>query len=178
MLRCEFHENGKLRKSVKNDDDGLMEYRYGGFLTWLHPQIIHFDWIFLDKSSILGYPHLRTPPVSSNEFGFQRWKGLWTAAWSKPESISWGTHPGDLDTQAFLSFLYPFCCLKLLCSLKHLKTMECRGPQPCQGSRETMWLGQELWTLSHHLDLSLQYLGENGGMAWLLLVIMDHSPHF
>jgi hypothetical protein len=72
MLRCEFHENGELSRSVKNDDDGLMEYRYGGFLTWVHPQIIHFDWIFLDKSSILGYPHLRTPPVSSNEFGFQR----------------------------------------------------------------------------------------------------------
>ena len=104
-----------------------MEYRYGGFLTWVHPQIIHFDWIFLDKSSILGYPHLRTPPVSSNEFGFQRWKGLWTAAWSKPESISWGTHPGDLDTQALPSFLYPFCCLKLLCSLKHLNRRKFRS---------------------------------------------------
>ena len=137
--------------------------------------LIGFSWINHPFWGTLIYG---PPPVSSNEFGFQRWKGLWTAAWSKPESISWGTHPGDLDTQAFLSFLYPFCCLKLLCSLKHLKTMECRGPQPCQGSRETMWLGQELWTLSHHLDLSLQYLGENGGMAWLLLVIMDHSPHF
>ena len=40
--------------------DGI--YRYGCFLKWWYPQIIHFNRVFRYKPSILGYPYFRKPP--------------------------------------------------------------------------------------------------------------------
>ena len=36
--------------------------RFGGFLKWWYPQIIHFNRVFHYKPSILGYHHLRKHP--------------------------------------------------------------------------------------------------------------------
>ena len=35
----------------------------GGFLKWWYPQIIHFNWVFHYKPSILGYPYFWKPPA-------------------------------------------------------------------------------------------------------------------
>ena len=35
---------------------------YRGFLKWWYPQIIHFNWIFHYKPSILGYPNFWKHP--------------------------------------------------------------------------------------------------------------------
>ena len=43
-------------------------YRYGGFLKWGYPRIIHFHGIFHYKPSIWGYPHLWKPPYVSFVF--------------------------------------------------------------------------------------------------------------
>ena len=44
-------------------DDELRLASVGGFLKWGYPQSSYLMLIFLSKPSILGYPHLRNPPV-------------------------------------------------------------------------------------------------------------------
>ena len=53
----QWNDLGKLR-TYRNQ-------RFGGFLKWGYPQIIHFNRIFHHNLFILGYPHFRKPPFES-----------------------------------------------------------------------------------------------------------------
>ena len=68
--RMEVENGEQSRKSVKMDDE-LMEYKHGGFLTWVYPQIIHFDLIFLDQSWKASY-HQMNSDFFRAEKGFGR----------------------------------------------------------------------------------------------------------
>ena len=41
--------------------------RYGGFLKWWYPQIIHFNRVFHYKPSILGYPYFWKHPYQKSK---------------------------------------------------------------------------------------------------------------
>jgi len=65
---------------------------YGCFLKWWYPQIIHFNRVFHDKPSILGYPYFRKHPY-----------GNWRTFLAAPRFVSWNTN-GTSKPQGVLTW--------------------------------------------------------------------------
>ena len=59
-----------MQFSLEISPGHLENHRFGGFLKWGYPQIIHSNGIFHYKPSIWGYPHLWKPHISDHYFCF------------------------------------------------------------------------------------------------------------